>query len=81
LAENKRTTPADLAAFKIDFGAWLPSLPGRTRRMAEDLAMGERTGDVARKHGVSPSRVSQLRRELQRSWEEFVGDRDGDNEE
>jgi hypothetical protein len=81
LVENKRTTPADLAAFKIDFGAWFPSLPGRTRRLAEDLAMGERTGDVARKHGVSPSRVSQLRRELQRSWEEFVGDGDGDSDE
>ena len=81
LVENKRTTPADLAAFKLDFAAWLPSLSRRDRRMAEDLAMGERTSDVAGKYGVSASRVSQLRRQMQNSWEEFVGDDDDLNEE
>jgi hypothetical protein len=30
---------------------------------------------------VSASRVSQLRRELQESWEDFVGDDDDLNEE
>ena len=74
LIENKRTSPADLAAFKLDFNAWLPSLSRRDRRVAEDLAMGERTGDVANKFGVSPSRVSQLRRQLQESWEQFIED-------
>ena len=76
LVENKRTSPADLAAFKLDFDAWLRTLSGRDRRMATDLGMGERTGDVAKKYGVSASRVSQLRRQLQTSWEEFVGDID-----
>ena len=74
LIENKRTSPADLAAFKLDFNAWLPSLSRRDRCVAEDLAMGERTGDVAKKYGVSPSRVSQLRRRLQESWEQFIED-------
>ncbi len=77
LIENGRTSPADLATFKLDFfEGWLPSLSRRDRRMAEDLGNGERTGDVARKYGVSAGRVSQLRRELQESWEGFVGDRD-----
>ena len=74
LVENKRTSPATLAAFRLDFGAWLPSLPRRDRSMAEDLGMGERTGDVAKKYGVSPSRVSQMRRQLEESWEEFTTD-------
>ena len=82
LVENERTSPADLATFKLDFfDAWLPSLSRRARRMAEDLGSGERTGDVARKYGVSASRVSQLRKELQESWEDFVGDVDDLNEE
>jgi hypothetical protein len=80
LVENKRTSPADLATFKLDFNAWLPSLSSRARLMAEDLAAGERTRDVARKYGVSAARVSQLRRELQKSWEEFVEDSDDVNE-
>ena len=73
LVENGRSTPADLATFRIDFDAWLRTrLSPRSLRILEDLAMGERTGSVARRHGVSPSRISQLRRELQESWEEFV---------
>jgi len=80
LVENKRTSPADLATFKLDFDAWLPSLSRRARRMAEDLAAGERTRDVARRYGVSAARVSQLRRELQKSWEEFIEDSDDVNE-
>jgi hypothetical protein len=75
LVENGRTSPADLAAFKLDFfDAWLPSLPERDRHIAEDLGRGERTGDVAREYRVSASRISQLRRQLQESWLEFTAD-------
>ena len=74
LVESHRTTPADLAAFRIDSSAWFGSLPPLKRGIAEDLAVGERTKDVARKNGMSPARVSQLRRELKASWHEFVGD-------
>ena len=68
------STPADLAAFRIDFPDWLGTLSGRDRRIVEDLAFGERTGDVAVKYGVSPSRISQMRRQLQEGWEAFIGD-------
>ena len=51
-----------------------PTLSARDRRIVEDLAIGERTGTVAVKYGVSPSRISQMRRQLQESWEAFIGD-------
>jgi hypothetical protein len=39
-------------------------------RVLDDLMLGERTLDVAGKHGLSPGRVSQLRRELHDDWEQ-----------
>jgi len=74
LIDNRRTPVPDQVAFRIDFPAWLNTLSARDRRITNELATGERPGDVAREFGVSPGRVSQLRRELQRSWEEFIGD-------
>jgi len=75
LVENRKTTPGDLAAFRVDFGEWLRTrLPRRERRIAEELAMGEQTGVVAKRHGISAGRVSQLRRELFDSWQEFTGE-------
>ena len=74
LIDSHRMSVADLAALRVDFPAWLDTLPRRTRRIAEDLAMGERTRDVAKKNRLSPGRVSQLRRELEGSWKEFVGE-------
>ena len=47
---------------KLDFGAWLRSLPVKLRRIAKTLANGERTHDVARKFGVSDGRISQILR-------------------
>jgi hypothetical protein len=36
--------------------------------------LGERTLDVAGKYGLSPGRVSQLRRELHDDWEFFCAE-------
>ncbi len=74
LVEDKTAGPADIAATRIDFVAWLRTLSCQGRRIAETLATGESTGAVARKFRVSPSRISRLRRELEASWEEFAGD-------
>jgi hypothetical protein len=71
LVEDKRFTPAEAAASRIDFQAWLDSLTQRHRRLAETLATGESTGTVARLFGLSCGRVSQLRRELQEAWRSF----------
>jgi hypothetical protein len=74
LVEDRRASPADVAATRIDFQAWLSGLPGHLRLMAEMLATGEGTTVAARRFGVTPGRVSQVRRELQRAWRRFQGD-------
>jgi len=71
LIEDRRATPADTAAARIDVAAWLCSLSNRSRRIAMTLAMGESTSGVARQFKVSPARISQLREELKASWERF----------
>jgi hypothetical protein len=78
LAEDNRVTPADEAAFRVDFEDWLAGLPARKRRVAELLAQGHDGVAVARKAGVSPGRVCQIRPELERSWMEFQGQPEGD---
>ena len=73
LVEDKRATPADVAACRIDFAEWLRRLTARLRRIALALAAGETTNAAARMFGVSPARISQIRDLLRRSWEEFQG--------
>ncbi len=73
LVEDRRATPADIAAARIDVAAWLRSLSQRNRRIAETLALGNTSSETARQFGVSRARVSQLRRELQASWQAFQG--------
>jgi hypothetical protein len=71
---NNRCTPADEAVFRLDFTAWLASLPERRRRTAELLGEGHGTGEVASALGISPAAVSQARVWLERSWRVFQGE-------
>jgi hypothetical protein len=71
---DKKSGPAEVAAIRLDFTAWLQTLPRRSREIAKTLAVGETTSNVARKYRVSPGRVSQVRRELKQSWEAFRGE-------
>ena len=73
LAEDNKVTPADEAAFRLDFEGWLALLPERKRRVAELLAEGHEGVVVARTVGIAPSRVTQLRCELAASWRAFQG--------
>jgi hypothetical protein len=73
LIEDKRATPADVAACRIDFAEWLRRLTARLRRIALALASGETTKGAAEKFGLSPARISQLREWLRKSWEAFQG--------
>ena len=75
LVEDGRTTPADLAASRLDFPAWLATLSARDRRIALTLAEGEPTGLVAQAFRLSAARVSQLRRQFLESWWRFHGER------
>jgi FixJ family two-component response regulator len=72
--EDKHSGPAEVASTRIDFRAWLESLPVRTRHVAETLATGEATSHVARMFDISASRVSQLRLELYHAWLVFTGE-------
>ena len=71
LVEDHRTGPAETAAARLDIAAWFASLPLRNRAVASALASGDGTGEVAAANGLSESRVSQLRNELQTSWLSF----------
>jgi hypothetical protein len=74
LIEDRRFPPAEAAAVRLDFAAWLQRLSPRDRRVALLLASGESTSLVAQCFQVTPGRVSQLRRELSDDWHIFVGD-------
>jgi hypothetical protein len=74
LVEDRNCTPAELAASRLDFDAWLRRLPRHKRRVASTLAGGETTSGTAKKFKVTPGRVSQLRRELSESWDLFQGE-------
>jgi hypothetical protein len=74
LAEDNTTTPGDEAAFRIDLAAWLSTLPERKRQMAELLAQGFGTGEVATLLSVTPAAVSIARTWLEASWRAFQGE-------
>jgi hypothetical protein len=71
LVEDRRATPAEIAAARIDVAEWFLSLPARDRRIAEALAMGDSTSEAASKFRVSSARISQLRSQLKNSWAQF----------
>ncbi len=71
IVSDNRCTPADEAAFRLDFSTWLGSLPQRRRLTAELLAQGYGTLEVAQVVGISAPAVSQARSWLERSWREF----------
>ena len=73
LVEDKTCTPAELAASRIDFPAFLAALQPKKRRIAETLATGESTQRVAKLFGITPGRISQLRQELLAAWQSFHG--------
>jgi hypothetical protein len=74
LVEDRRCGPFDLVRTKLDFTAWLRSLPIKLRRIAKLLATGERTSIVARRFALSEGRISQIRRLLKQAWQRFQGE-------
>lgn len=74
LVEDPSCSPADLAASRIDFTAWLRRLPRQKRGIALTLAMGETTRETARSFALTPGRISQMRRELAANWQNFHGE-------
>jgi hypothetical protein len=68
---DKRAAIPDVVAAKMDVGAWFATLTQGMRQIANDLAFGCSTSEVAKKYGVTAGRVSQLRQTLKASWAAF----------
>jgi hypothetical protein len=65
--------------FKMDFiEGWLQEQTKRDRAIIVDLAMGESTGDVARKYSVSDGLISQYRKRFHASWLAYISDKKDD---
>jgi hypothetical protein len=75
LLDNTKSPPDETVCFKLDFLAWLATLTEHDRGIVEDLMIGERALDVANKYKMSAARISQKRREFQRDWQFFCGER------
>jgi hypothetical protein len=74
LHDNGQTPVPEQVCFRIDFPAWRRAHARRTRRLMDDMMLGERTRELARKFGLSPGRISQLRRALHNDWRRFCGE-------
>lgn len=74
LIDHSQTPVPDQVCFRLDFAAWLQTRSLRDQRIALLLAEGYLTNEVAQRFQLSAGRVSQLRRELCDSWEEFQAD-------
>jgi len=77
VVEDRHAGPAAIVATRLDFDAWLQSLPKRLRKIAAVLATGETTSATARRFRVSDGRISQMRKELCNSWRWFTGEAPG----
>lgn len=74
VVEDRRSTPAEIAASRIDLHDWFDQLTTLKRGVAQTLSTGESTQETARRFQVTPGRISQIRRELETDWAEFQGD-------
>jgi hypothetical protein len=72
LTDNTRSPVPEQVHFRIDFPEWLVRLGDRKRRIAEDMAMGHRTQDLAEMHKITSARISQLRGEFHEDWLRFT---------
>jgi hypothetical protein len=72
LVDNAVSPVPDQVAFRLDFPVWLAALGARNREIAQDMAAGERTQDLAKKYRVSQSRISQLRADFYHDWCRFA---------
>ena len=71
---GRRDPVPDTACFRVDFERWLGTLAARDRAVVDAMAAGEGTSALAERFGISPGRVSQLRRKLERAWLAFHGE-------
>ena len=71
LIADQRARPDQLVMARIDFAEWLQTLKPLHRKVAQHLSLGESTHSTARIFNLTPGRISQIRRLLERSWLSF----------
>jgi hypothetical protein len=76
LRDNTVTPVPEQVQFRLDFADWLRTLTARARPIIPAMSCNERTLDPSREFELSPSRISQLRREFYDGWRRFFGDLD-----
>jgi hypothetical protein len=74
LHENTQSEIPDQVVFRIDFAQWRSTLTNRDRRLIDQLMVGEPPSRVARRFGLSPGRITQLRQGLRDDWRRFEGE-------
>jgi hypothetical protein len=74
LTDNTRSPVPEQVAFRLDWPCWLSTRTDRDRRIVADLILGERTGDVAARYGLTAGRISQLRVQFRDDWLAFLGE-------
>ena len=73
---DQQVNVTDSVQFKIDFyDDWLQRQTSRDQQIIYDLMVGETTGNVAKKYGVSDGLISQYRRRYANSWRTFITDK------
>jgi hypothetical protein len=75
LRDNTQAPVDEQVCFRIDFPEWLATLGARDRQIVTDMAMGDRTHELAERYRVSEARISQLRRTAHDEWDRY--ERDG----
>ncbi len=78
LIADERARPDQLVMARIDFSEWLQTLKPLHRKVAEHLSLGESTHSTARTFKLTPGRISQIRRLLERSWGSYQAVECGD---
>ena len=74
LIDNRRSPIPDQVQFRLDFPAWLRTRTQPDCRIIGDMMAGQRTLDLSQRYGISPARISQLRREYHCDWQRYCGE-------
>lgn len=74
LAGLSKPTPAEQAAFRLDWSSFMRSQASRTRKALAMLAAGHQQTEVADKLGVTPAAVCQRVRKAEREWQGMQAD-------
>ena len=79
IIEDPHAGPAETTDARIDFDDWFNRLHTRDQEIVMSLATGYTTGEVAKRFGLSPGRISQKRREYLDSWRLFQDEEPASN--